>query len=103
MSAAGAEAGEAIGGAPEGERRRDYCESKDIIRRSGGQRNDIMYPSVLPPPPQRLNEQTAHLKDQLQELKAKTSLEAKYITKESQVGKGSSGNVPCSPKTQQGH
>lgn len=33
----------------------------------------------------RLNEQTAHLKDQLQELKAKTSLEGKYITKETEV------------------
>ena len=35
---------------------------------------------------QRLDEQIAHLKDQLQELKAKTNLEAKYIKKESQVG-----------------
>jgi len=34
---------------------------------------------------QHLNEQIAHLKDQLQELKAKTNLEAKYIKKETQV------------------
>ena len=43
--------------------------------------------------PQALNEQIAHLKDQLQELKAKTNLEAKYITKESKVGKSSSNRV----------
>lgn len=34
---------------------------------------------------QELNEQTAHLKDQLQEWKAKTGLEAKYVKKERQV------------------
>ncbi len=34
---------------------------------------------------QELSEQIAHLRDQLQELKAKTSLEAKYVKKESQV------------------
>ena len=47
--------------------------------------------SHLPHPPptthtQHLNEQIAHLKDQLQELKAKTNLEAKYVKKETQVG-----------------
>ncbi len=36
-------------------------------------------------PTQELSEQIAHLRDQLQELKAKTSLEAKYVKKESQV------------------
>jgi len=34
---------------------------------------------------QKLNETIAHLKDQLQELKAKTGLEAKYVKKEAQV------------------
>ena len=34
---------------------------------------------------QQLNEQIAHYKDQLQELKAKTNLEAKFIKKECQV------------------
>ena len=34
---------------------------------------------------QKLNEMIAHLKDQLQEMKAKTGLEAKYVKKEAQV------------------
>ena len=34
---------------------------------------------------QELNEKIAHLKDQLQELKAKTGLEAKFIRKSTQV------------------
>ena len=39
--------------------------------------------------PQELNEKIAHLKDQLQELKAKTGLEAKYTSKATQVrGRG---------------
>ncbi len=36
---------------------------------------------------QELNEKIAHCKDQLQELKAKTGLEAKYVKKKSQVRK----------------
>lgn len=34
---------------------------------------------------QQLDEQIAHLRDQIQELKAKSNLEAKYVKKESQV------------------
>lgn len=34
---------------------------------------------------QQLDEQIAHYKDQIQELKAKSNLEAKYVKKESQV------------------
>ena len=34
---------------------------------------------------QELNEQIAHLKDQLQELKAKTGLEEKFLKKSTQV------------------
>ena len=34
---------------------------------------------------QKKNEMIAHLKDQLQEMKAKTGLEAKYVKKEAQV------------------
>ena len=51
----------------------------------GGER-DWMSGYVLVSSLQRLDEQIAHLKDQLQELKAKTNLEAKYMKKESQVG-----------------
>ena len=43
-------------------------------------------PSITQTHTQHLNEQIAHLKDQLQELKAKTNLEAKYVKKETQVG-----------------
>ena len=43
-------------------------------------------PSTTQTHTQHLNEQIAHLKDQLQELKAKTNLEAKYVKKETQVG-----------------
>lgn len=45
-----------------------------------------IHPLPLPPVhAQELNERIAHLKDQLQELKAKTGLEAKYTNKATQV------------------
>lgn len=37
---------------------------------------------------QRCNEQIAHLKDQLQEMKAKTSMESKYLKKDAEVRVG---------------
>lgn len=36
---------------------------------------------------QQRNEMIAHLKDQLQEMKAKTSMEGKYIKKDAEVSK----------------
>lgn len=44
-------------------------------------------PKYLSFPLQQLDEQIAHYKDQIQELKAKSNLEAKYVKKECQVGR----------------
>ena len=65
---------------------------------------------------QELNEEIAHLKDQLQELKAKTGLEERFIKKSTQVNSrdilypmagdivnihtGHSGDCPASPGPQ---
>ena len=67
------------------EEQREGAQCKALSTRYSPSPVSVTVPPYLPHCSQELNEQIAHLKDQLQEMKAKTGLEEKFIKKSTQV------------------